>query len=491
MNKAQFTVGGPVQAGQGIYLERPADAELLTACRNNQFAYVLASRQIGKTSLMFATQQHLRQEAIQTVTIDLNEIGRTPEASKWYYGLLREMARHLNLTIDLKTWWHAEEMISETQRFTLFLREVVLHQITSPIVIFIDEIDVTLGLDFTDDFFAAIRAMHQGRAEYPAYKRLSVVLLGVATPDELINDNARTPFNIGDRIALNDFSKADCEPFQEALEARHPGYGQPYFDQIYGWTNGHPYLTQKLSQAVTKAETARPTLVKQLVNRLFIGEESQRDSNIDFVQDRVIGDSSAQEMLKIYEHLLNREFIPDNERSVAISRLKLYGLVVVRQERLQIRNRIYEGVFNPYWVLRNLREREHQETDALREELAQAQTKLSEQQAQIDQQNEQLVQAQTMLTEQQAQIDQQREQLTSYRPIYQALGRWYRHVSWVMVLLLSLIVVGSLILSRYPDENIWLGMALVWIILTAFLIRLNLKSYKEFANTQTLSLRDK
>ena len=66
-------------------------------------------------------------------------------------------------------------------------------------MIFVDEIDTTLRLDFTDDFFAAIRFLYQHRAADPALERLSFVLIGVATPGDLIKDAARTPFNIGHR----------------------------------------------------------------------------------------------------------------------------------------------------------------------------------------------------------------------------------------------------------------------------------------------------
>jgi hypothetical protein len=41
------------------------------------------------------------------------------------------------------------------------------------------------------------------------------VLAGVATPNDLIKDSARTPFNIGRRIDLTDFTK------QEAALAVH------------------------------------------------------------------------------------------------------------------------------------------------------------------------------------------------------------------------------------------------------------------------------
>ena len=45
-----YTVGGAVQADQGIYITRRADQELFNLCRNGTFAYVLTARQMGKSA---------------------------------------------------------------------------------------------------------------------------------------------------------------------------------------------------------------------------------------------------------------------------------------------------------------------------------------------------------------------------------------------------------------------------------------------------------
>ena len=77
-------------------------------------------------------------------------------------------------------------------------------------MLFVDEIDTTLRLDFTDDFFAAIRFLYQNRALDAELERISFVLIGVATPNDLIKDSARTPFNIGRRIELTDFTTQEA-----------------------------------------------------------------------------------------------------------------------------------------------------------------------------------------------------------------------------------------------------------------------------------------
>ena len=61
-NQSIYTVGGTVQAGGGIYIPRKADNELLELCRAGEYAFILSSRQVGKSSLMVRTAQQLGEE---------------------------------------------------------------------------------------------------------------------------------------------------------------------------------------------------------------------------------------------------------------------------------------------------------------------------------------------------------------------------------------------------------------------------------------------
>src|SRR5262249_51796665 len=86
------------------------------------------------------------------------------------------------------------------------------------LVIFIDEIDTVRGLPFsTDEFFAAIRECYNRRAQDPEFLRLTFCLLGVATPSDLIRDTRTTPFNIGRRIELTDFTEKEAAPLRLGL----------------------------------------------------------------------------------------------------------------------------------------------------------------------------------------------------------------------------------------------------------------------------------
>src|SRR4026208_130764 len=73
--KSIYTVGGTVQAGGGVYIERAADKELLELCRAGELAFILSSRQVGKSSLMVRTAQKLQKENIRSAIVDLSAIG--------------------------------------------------------------------------------------------------------------------------------------------------------------------------------------------------------------------------------------------------------------------------------------------------------------------------------------------------------------------------------------------------------------------------------
>ena len=288
-----FTVGGTVQAGGGIYLPRPADDELLTHCLAGDFCYVLTARQMGKSSLMVRTAERLREQERRAVIIDLTGIGTTLQAEQWYLGLIDEIIEQLDLEIDYRAWWEKYAHLGATLRLSRFLHEELLSALPEPLVIFIDEIDATLSLPFSDDFFAAIRACYNARSTDPAYKLLSFVLLGVATPGDLIRDPQRTPFNVGTRIDLTDFTLEQAMPLADGFnlpnqQSKIPsGRAVETLKSVLDWTGGHPYLTQRLCRALLDANRTAwdEAAVAEVVEQTFFGEKSKQDGNLQFVRD--------------------------------------------------------------------------------------------------------------------------------------------------------------------------------------------------------------
>ena len=348
-----YTVGGTVQAGSGVYIPREADDKLLVLCRAGTFAYVLTARQMGKSSLMVRAAERLAEEDIISIIIDLSEFGVYIAQEEWYLGILTKITDSIELDVDVINWWKANAHLGATQRMTLFLETILLNEVSARVVIFIDEIDTTLGLPFTDDFYAAIRYIYNARAQKRTFKRLSFVLIGVATPSDLVSDPQRTPFNIGQRVELTDFNFAEAKPFADGL-----GLPSAESSQVLGWvmkwTGGHPYLTQRLCRVVAQngPKSWSEEDIDRVVSDTFLGERSEQDQNLQFVRDMLIKlGPNVADVLAIYQEVrLGQRAVADEKQSVVKSHLKLSGIVRRSKAVLMVRNLLYATVFNLQWI---------------------------------------------------------------------------------------------------------------------------------------------
>ena len=158
---------------------------------------------------MIRTARRLQEVGVSTAIIDLTAIG-TVTIDHLVPGLVdRTQPDHCVLTVEIRsTGGRSEPLWGRSNVSPVSYATYSWWRSKAQVVIFIDEIDTTLNLDFADDFFAAIRFDLQ----CPRYRsglsiRLTFVLLGVATPSDLIKDRARTPFNIGRAIDLREFSR--------------------------------------------------------------------------------------------------------------------------------------------------------------------------------------------------------------------------------------------------------------------------------------------
>lgn len=349
MDAKDFKTTGPiVDFDNTVYVKRKEDKEVLDYILRKEHVAILGARQTGKTSLLYNIKGQLGEGYIP-IYIDLSAGDSMMDETKWYRQFICE--RILDQVIDKFTSDIAKQKVVSAENkigFLNFLNQVALGVKPDDIIVMMMDEFGTVPEGLCDNFFGAIRTVHNERTIREGFKKWIFVLAGATDPRELISLKSRnSPFNITKRIYMSDFDKKeDTSQVVENLRAHgiQLEKEEEIINRIHEQTGGHPNLVQKICVNLMESgeKTVSPASVDKAVEKL----STEGDDNIRRIYEELNKDESVRRQAKQILEGKKLKFDRDNP---TIFKLELIGLIKSGNDgNCIIRNPIYKQALDEY-----------------------------------------------------------------------------------------------------------------------------------------------
>jgi hypothetical protein len=240
------SIGGAVPLASEFYVVRPTDHEFQAAItRRDSIVLVKGARQMGKTSLLARGLQQARQSGARVVLTDFQKLNTRHLASveSFFLTLGDFLADQLDLAVLPEDVW--DKRRGANTNFERYLRREVLGKIQTHFVWGLDEVDRLFTCDFGSEVFGLFRSWHNERALDPAgpWSRLTLAIAYATEAHLFITDVNQSPFNVGTRLTLDDFTFDQVADLNER-------YGSPLktpadLERFHALLGGQPYLTRR------------------------------------------------------------------------------------------------------------------------------------------------------------------------------------------------------------------------------------------------------
>ena len=313
------------------YIRRDADAQLIEQIEDNQYyPYFAAPRQSGKSSLLLRTMAALDGKRYRCVLVDLSPFVIASYDDFWRQ-FLHEVARSAN--------FDPAPIGQEDPRDVLLLWLASCNQ---RLIVFMDEIDVLLSVDFREQIFSKFRTFFNLRArlDTAALQRLQFVFAGAAHSSRFIKDPRWSPFNVAIEIELEDLGPAQVTQLAAYLGTAGSFAGPDLTTRVFELSGGSVFLCQ--------------LIFEQLWNQAARGKQRLGAADVDAVVATIVAESPRN----IHFYNIFRLVTADARLTMLFRRLtegQELGQEEAKELRLTgicrganpFRNEIYARVFGP------------------------------------------------------------------------------------------------------------------------------------------------
>jgi len=329
-----------------LYVNRNADNQLKNIIEEMQRpGYVLVARQMGKTNLLFNAKRKLENPNRLFAYIDLSNVfTKERECYRNLIDNIIEPNSDLFFGVKENLTNLREEKLPPHNEYFRSLR-VILEHFKGDIIIILDEIDALRSVDYSDNIFAQIRSNYFSRTSYKVFERLTYILSGVIEPTELIKDKNKSPFNIGEKIYLDDFS---FDEHTEFLKRSELNLSPELSYEIFKWTKGNPRLTFDICSSIESFKVDGIEITNETVSEIIKSKylTTYDIAPIDHIRELVKSDKKVRNAI-ICIHRKKSDELSDEIKK----KLYLYGIINSKfDEETKIKNPIIELCLTEEWI---------------------------------------------------------------------------------------------------------------------------------------------
>lgn len=384
-----YKSGGSLAWNDSTYVSRQADHDLYSKVRQGLFCHVLGPHQTGKSSLRIRVRRRLEKEGYRCATVQAtqlcacsldslkgqeNSLRDGPRNEQWDKTLIASIWDSLYPadSSTIASWLEATAQLPSWRRLEHFTRDLLFPELLEkPLVIFIDEIDYFLGIpQAIYTLFRWIEKSCRLQANRREYKTLSFVVLGSITvesikqavckgdcelePTDDVQNLLQQLFSTAGDVNLSDFELVETQPLQQGLSRKLNSAAA--LRAILKWTNGQPFLTQKLCRIITEqgllalppsSPAALDRWVATLVQVHLIRDWQHQDDPVHLrnIRDRLQRSPYQKSLRRLYHRVSSgqRVFYKGNRVQ---KELMMIGLVRRQNRQLRVANNIYRHVFS-------------------------------------------------------------------------------------------------------------------------------------------------
>jgi len=317
---------GTVSLDSPYYVRREVDTRIESLLQGRGATILLRGpRQVGKSSLLVRAEARARSEGLKVSRIDFQLVD--DEHRQTLKTLLKHMAyvmaSDFNTEVQPDQVW--DDRLGSKKSLTRFLERAVLKESGSRFMLCLDEVDGAFSARYCDDFFSMLRFWHNERATSGLWKQLHLVITHSTDPSLWITDLNLSPFNVGERHWLSDFTPQEVRDLSDRYKVC------ANLEELMDLVSGHPYLVRRALYTIKMSSCSVQDLKTDAAKdsgpfrdhlRLLLRTLYQSDEMRDAY--RQILDRGCCDSERAFQRLQGAGLVKGESRSAASARCALY-----------------------------------------------------------------------------------------------------------------------------------------------------------------------